>query len=157
MENDWREAEKLAREALDLNPGHPMGKTIRTLILDQKRETYVEECVSQARKLQSAGDLAGALSRIEEGLSIYPREPRLVQLQEIVHRDLQTQRRQTRRRDLEELRSMDSGACGIDAAMEPAAKEALAERARVLGEKYSDDAQVLSAANGILRQQVCRR
>ena len=56
VESDWREAEKLAREALDLNPAHPMGKTIRTLILDQKRETYVEECVSQARKLQTAAD-----------------------------------------------------------------------------------------------------
>ena len=42
-----------------------MGKTIKTLILDQKKETFVEECVSQARKLQTATDLAGALSRIE--------------------------------------------------------------------------------------------
>jgi Flp pilus assembly protein TadD len=38
VESDWREAEKLAREALDLNPAHPMAKTIRTLILDQKKE-----------------------------------------------------------------------------------------------------------------------
>jgi hypothetical protein len=82
VESDWREAEKLAREALDLNPGHPMAKTIRTLILDQKRETFVEECVSHARKLQTGTDLAGALSRIEEGLSVYPREPRLIQIQE---------------------------------------------------------------------------
>ena len=40
VESDWQEAEKLAREALDLNPGHPMAKTIRTLILDQKREDF---------------------------------------------------------------------------------------------------------------------
>ncbi len=41
VESDWREAEKLAKEAFDLNPSHPMAKTLRTLILDQKRETFV--------------------------------------------------------------------------------------------------------------------
>jgi eukaryotic-like serine/threonine-protein kinase len=149
VESDWREAEKLAREALDLNPGHPMAKTIRTLILDQKRETFVEECVSQARKLQTATDLAGALSRIEEGLSVYPREPRLIQIQETVQRDLQTQRRQTRRRDLEELRRMESE---IDAATDAASKQALAERLRAVTEKYSTDGEVLSVANGLLHR-----
>ena len=149
VENDWREAEKLAREALDLNPGHPMAKTIRTLILDQKRESFIEECVSQARKLQTAADLAGALSKIEEGLSVYPREPRLIQIQEIVQRDLQIQRRQTRRRDLEELRSMESE---IDAATDAASKQALGERVRAVVDKYSNDGEVLSVANGLLRR-----
>jgi eukaryotic-like serine/threonine-protein kinase len=149
VESDWREAEKLAREALDLNPAHPMAKTIRTLILDQKKETFVEECVSQARKLQTGTDLAGALSRIEEGLSVYPREPRLVQIQETVQRDLQTQRRQTRRRDLEELRRIESE---IDAAAEAASKQALGERVRAVAEKYPDDGEVLSVANGLLHR-----
>jgi serine/threonine-protein kinase len=149
VENDWREAEKLAREALDLNPGHPMAKTIRALILDQKRETFVEECVSQARKLQTATDLAGALSRIEEGLSVYPREPRLIQIQETVQRDLQAQRRQTRRRDLEELRRMDGE---VDTAVDAAAKQALGERVHAVAEKYPTDGEVLSVANGLLHR-----
>ena len=38
VETDWHEAEKLAKEAFGLNPAHPMAKTLRTLILDQKRE-----------------------------------------------------------------------------------------------------------------------
>ncbi|MGA8270400.1 MAG: protein kinase [Candidatus Sulfotelmatobacter sp.] len=149
VETDWREAEKLAKEALDLNPAHPMAKTIKTLILDQKKETFVEECVSQARKLQSSVDLAGALSRIEEGLSVYPREPRLIQIQETVQRDLQTQRRQIRRRDVEELRRMESE---IDAALDHASKQALAGRVRAVTEKYSKDGEVLSIANGILHR-----
>ena len=149
VESDWREAEKLAREALDLNPGHPMAKTIRTLILDQKRETFVEECVSQARKLQASADLAAALSRIEEGLSVYPREPRLIQIQETVQRDLQAQRRQTRRRDLEDLRRMESE---IDAATDVAAKQALGERVRVVAGKHSTDGEMLSVANGLLHR-----
>jgi tetratricopeptide (TPR) repeat protein/tRNA A-37 threonylcarbamoyl transferase component Bud32 len=149
VESDWREAEKLAREALDLNPGHPMAKTIRTLILDQKRETFVEECVSQARKLQTGSDLAGALSRIEEGLSVYPREPRLIQIQETVQRDLQTQRRQTRRRDLEELRRMESE---FNGSADAAQRDVLVGRLRSLAEKYSTDGEVLSVANGMLHR-----
>jgi serine/threonine protein kinase len=149
VETDWRAAEKLAKEALDLNPGHPMAKTIKTLILDQKKETFVEECVSQARKLQTATDLAGALSRIEEGLSVHPREPRLLQIQETVQRDLQTQRRQVRRRDLEELRCMESE---IDGAADAAAKQAFAERVRAVAEKYAKDGEVLSIANGLLHR-----
>jgi serine/threonine protein kinase len=149
VESDWREAEKLAREALDLNPSHPMGKTIKTLILDQKKETYVEDCVSQARKQQTAADLAGALSRIEEGLSIYPREPRLIQIQETVQRDLQTQRRQARRRDVEELRRMEAE---VDSTTDAASKEALGERLSAIANKYSTDGEVLSIANGLLHR-----
>ena len=149
VENDWREAEKLAGDALDLNPGHPMAKTIRTQILHQKREAFIDECVSQARKLQAAADLAGALSRIEEGLSVYPREPRLVQLQDVVQGDLQIQRRQSRRRDLEELRSMESE---IDAAADAASKQSLGQRVRTLADKYSNDSEVQTIANGLLRR-----
>ncbi len=149
VESDWREAEKLAREALDLNPAHPMAKTIRTLILDQKRETFVEDCVSQARKMQTGADFSGALARIEEGLSIYPREPRLLQIQETLQRDLQTQRRQDRRRDLERLRSLETE---IDAAADSAAKQALAQRVRAISDKYSTDGELLSVANGLLHR-----
>ena len=147
VETDWRQAEKLERDALELNPAHPMGKTIRTLILDKKRETFIEECVSQARKLQTAADLAGALSRIEEGLAVYPREPRLIQIQESVKQDLQIQLRQTRRRDLEQLRSMEGE---IDAAADAASKQALGERVRAVADKYPKDGEVLSVANGLL-------
>ncbi len=148
VESDWREAEKLAREALELNPAHPMAKTIRTLIHDQKKETFIEDCVSQARKLQTSTDLAGALSRIEEGLSVYPREPRLVQIQETVQRDLQAQRRQGRRRDLEELRRIEGEVDAADAA----SKQALGERVQATADKYPNDGEVLSVANGLLHR-----
>ncbi len=149
VESDWRQAEKLAREALDLNPEHPMGKTIRTLIHDQKRETFVEECVSHARKLQTGADLAGASVRIEEGLSVYPREPRLLQIQETVQRDLQTQRRQTRRRDLEELRRMETE---VEAATDATSKQVLGDRVKAIAEKYPSDGEVLVVANGLLHR-----
>jgi len=149
VESDWREAEKLSKEAFELNPSHPMAKTLRTLILDQKRETFVGECVSQARKLQTSGDLSAALSRIEEALSSYPREMRLIQIRDAVQRDLQTQRRQTRRRDLEELHRLESEA---DSATDADTKQSLGSKARALADKYLEDEEVLSSANLLLQK-----
>ena len=149
VDTDWREAEKLAKEALELNPAHPMAKTIKTLILDHKKETFVEECVAQARKLQTAADLAGALARIQEGLSSYPREPRLLQLQETIQRDLQAQRRQARRRDVEELRRIETE---LDSAADSNTKQAIGDRVRAIANKYSTDGEILSLANGVLNR-----
>ncbi|MFZ0293912.1 MAG: protein kinase, partial [Candidatus Sulfotelmatobacter sp.] len=149
VDTDWREAEKLAKEALDLNPAHPMAKTIKTLILDHRKETFVEECVAQARKLQAAADLAGALARIQEGLSSYPREPRLLQLQETIQRDLQAQRRQARRRDVEELRRIETE---IDSAEGGDAKQAVGDRVRAIANKHDTDGEILFLANGLLNR-----
>src|SRR5579863_6472128 len=88
-QGNWQEAERLAQQAVDLNPGHPLAKTVRTLISDQKREQLVSECASQARKMQAAGDFAGAMARVEEVLAAYPREPRLVQIQDTLQREIQ--------------------------------------------------------------------
>jgi serine/threonine-protein kinase len=148
-ESNWQEADRLAQQAFDLNPSHPLSKTVRTLILDQKREQIVSECLSQARKLQAAGDLAAALSRIEEALAAYPRELRLTQIQDTVQRELQSQRRQVRRRDLEELRRMESEA---DTITDPAVKQVFGERVQLLANKYQDDEEVLVAANAFLKR-----
>lgn len=148
VESDWQEAEQLSKEALELNPSHPMSKTLRTLILDQKRESYVAECVSQARKLQASGDLPGALARVEEGLADYPRDPRLIQVHDTVERDLLLQRKQARRRDLEELRRMESEAGSAPDAL----KQSWGERARALAGKYLEDDEVLTSANGLLQR-----
>jgi serine/threonine protein kinase len=146
-ETNWQEADELAQQAFDLNPGHPLSKTVRTLILDQKREQIVSECLSHARKLQAADDLAGALSRIEAAMASYPRELRLTQIQDTVQRELQSQQRQTRRRDLEELRRMEREAETIT---DPAVKQVFGERVQVLAGKYLEDEEVLAVANGLL-------
>lgn len=149
VDSNWQEAERLAQQSLDLNPSHPMGKTVRSLILDQKREQVVNDCLSQARKLQASADLPGALARIEEGLSAYPREPRLLQIQDTVQKELQAQRRQMRRRDLEELRGLEHDAA---TATDPAVKQTFGERAHALAEKYADDEEVLAVADGLLQR-----
>ncbi len=74
---------------------------------------------------------------------------RLIQIRDAVQRDLQTQRRQTRRRDLEELRRLESEA---DSASDPDTKQTLGTRARELADKYLEDDEVLSNANGLLQK-----
>jgi serine/threonine protein kinase len=148
-QSNWQEADRLAQQAVDLNPGHPLAKTVRTLISDQKREQAVSDCVSQARKLQAAGDVAGALAKIEEVLTSYAREPRLIQIRDTLQREVQTQRQQVRRRDLEELRRLEQEAATLSDAK---AKQGLAERVQALAKRHLDDEEVLSAANVLLKR-----
>ena len=77
----WESADPLIQQALELDPGSAQARSLRTLLLDRKREEYVNRVVSQARQLQTAGDLEGALQEIALALSAYPRESRLTQLQ----------------------------------------------------------------------------
>jgi len=149
VETDWREAETLAKQALDLNPSHPTAKTIRNLILDRKKASPVEEWVAQARKLQSSGDLFAALSRVEEGLDIYPNHPKLLQTQDAIQRDQNLRRRQARRRDLENLRRME---LEIDAAADDATKRKLADRIQAMAATYWTDGEIISVANGLLQR-----
>jgi Flp pilus assembly protein TadD len=149
VETDWREAETLAKQALDLNPSHPTAKTIRSLILDRKKASPVEEWVAQARKLQSSGDLFAALSRVEEGLDIYPNEGKLLQVQDAIQRDQNLRRRQARRRDLEDLRRME---LEIDAAEDDAVKKTLADRIQRMAANYWTDGEIISVANGLLHR-----
>jgi tetratricopeptide (TPR) repeat protein len=149
VETDWREAETLAKQALGLNPAHPTAKTIRGLILERKKISPVEEWVAQARKLQSSGDLFAALSRVEEGLDIYPNDPKLLQTQDAIQRDQNLRRRQARRRDLENLRRME---LEIDGAADDAAKKTLADRIQAAAANYWTDGEIISVANGLMQR-----
>ena len=149
VENDWWEAETLANEALGLNPVHPTAKKIFGLILDQKTTSSVEVWVAQTRKLHTSGNLTAALSQIAEGFSVYPREPRLLQMQDAIQREHSAQRRQARRRDLEDLRRSESE---IDAVADVASKIALAERIEAVAAKHSTDGEILSIANRLLQR-----
>jgi tetratricopeptide (TPR) repeat protein len=149
VETDWQEAEALAKQALDVNPAHPTAKTIRSLVLDRKRTSSVEEWVSQARKLQASGDLFAAVAWVEEGMAFHPDDPKLLQIQDAIQRDQGARRRQSRRRDFEDLRRMESE---IDGAVDVAAKQVLAERIQGVAAKYWTDGEFLSVANGLLQR-----
>ncbi len=147
VETDWWEAETLASEALTLNPAHPTARTIQSVILEQKEAGSVEEWVSQTSKLQASGNLTAALSQIAEGFAVHPHEPRLLQIQEAIKGDHGLQRRQARRRDLEDLHRMKSE---IDAAGDVASRKTLSERIQAMANKHSTDGEILSIANALL-------
>lgn len=130
-----------------LGPWVPPAKPSPNLILDDKREQAVTTCLAKARELQGAGDFAGAVARIKETLIAYPREVRLISMQETLEREIEAQRLQVRRNDLDELRRMESQAGTLT---EKAALQALAERARAVSKKYSGDAEISSATDRVL-------
>ena len=98
IDSDWRAAETCVRQALELEPEHGLAKSLRTLIEDLKREAFVDQCVSRARQLQAAGDVAGALAEVEQGRAAYPYVTRLSQLRTTLERALaEAQRARSRR------------------------------------------------------------
>ena len=147
VETDWLESEKLTNQALALNPAHPTAKTILNLIVDQKQKSSVDDWVSQATKLQSSGDLFGALAWVAEGLAVHPHDAKLLQIQDAVQRDQDARRRQARRGDLEGLRRMQRE---IDGTKDLAAKQALAARIQGVAAKHWTDGEILSIANALL-------
>ena len=77
---DWRAAEPLIEQALNIDGGHPLAKSLQGLVLDYKRQEIVNDCVAQVRETQANGDLNGAIRKVEGVLALYPNEVRLVQL-----------------------------------------------------------------------------
>jgi tetratricopeptide (TPR) repeat protein len=147
VESDWLEAETLTNQALNLNPAHPTAKTIRTLIVEKKTTSSVDDWVAHARKRQSSGDLFAALAWVAEGLAVHPDDSKLLQVQDEIQRDQGARRRQARRGDLEDLRRMEQE---INKTADPAAKQALAERIQMVAAKYWTDGEILSIANALL-------
>ncbi|QOY87624.1 serine/threonine-protein kinase [Paludibaculum fermentans] len=79
-DTDPTSADELVGQILKIDPGHTIGLNLRALRADKKKEEFIGWCTAQARKLQAAGDLEGAIVIVQEGLSKYPNDARLNQL-----------------------------------------------------------------------------
>jgi serine/threonine protein kinase len=77
---DWRAAEPLIQEAMTIDAEHKVAKNLQALVLDYRRSEIITECLTQARELHAAGDVAGAIARLDEGLKSFPEEARLKDL-----------------------------------------------------------------------------
>ena len=137
---DWRAADVLGREALDLDPTNPQAKSLRSSIADKKREENVGQILSRARERQAASDLDGALSEVELGLQAHPHDPRLAQLRETLadsHRQL------GKRQDLEQLKD---SALHLESEENSAKQDSLLELIHGLARKHSGDEQFQAVA-----------
>jgi len=74
------EADSALAELMQADPANTAGMNLRALRSDQRKEEFVTWCTAQARKLQAAGDLSGAIAIVQQGLITHPNEARLNQL-----------------------------------------------------------------------------
>ena len=80
ISKDWHAAEPLIQEATALNAEDPVVRSLNSLLDSQKRQESINNILVEARGLQAADDLPGALKKVEQGLSEFPNEVRLAQL-----------------------------------------------------------------------------
>ncbi len=139
VETDWRAAEPLVQQALEIDPAHLMAKNLRIVVQDYKRDEAVNNCFTQARQFRASGDLDSALAEAEKCLAAYPLDPRLAQLRDILAKELaDATRAKARPLDLEALRQIQR-----DAALstDPAEVQAAVDRAHELASRYPNDAE----------------
>jgi serine/threonine-protein kinase len=95
LSEDWRAAESLVKEALELDASDPVARSLASQIDDHRRHETVGQVLIDARNLQAAQDLPAAVQRLEEGLATYPNEVRLSQLHNTLRSLVPESRRET--------------------------------------------------------------
>ena len=154
VETDWRAAEPLLQEALDLDPGNGLAKSLRTLVQDRKKEEFVQLCLAQARRAQAKGDLGAALTQVKEGMSSYATDPRLSQLYTTLSKENEeTRRRQARRHGLEELHRLDTEAASVS---DLNSLRSAAGKMQSMSAPYQGDTEFQAAAASAIRRVATR-
>lgn len=151
--NDWRAGEPLIQEALRLCPAHIVAKNLRPSLLVAQRMEFINQCVAQTRELQSAGDLNGALAKVQEGLATYPGDARLLQLQSSLRNTIGEQTTLRRNRDLQALRQLSQE---VELAQDQTSLTSLLQRSEMLSRAYPQDDE-FSEVEKDLRQRALNR
>ncbi|HTS48080.1 MAG TPA: protein kinase [Bryobacteraceae bacterium] len=86
VDSDCDAADAAVQEVLQLVPNHMQAQSLASQISDKKREDFISWCLTQARRLQTDGDITGALALAAQGLASYPNDPRLQKLQALLQR-----------------------------------------------------------------------
>jgi serine/threonine protein kinase len=108
LADDWHAAELLADRALELDATHGTARNLRAQALDNKRDELVAQHASQARRFQSSGDIDAAMAEVQNGLKLYPADPRLRAILDALTKESDRRRGRTndlRTADLETLAS----------------------------------------------------
>lgn len=147
LETDWRAAEPYVKEALELEPGNAIAKSLRTSVADHRRDEAVVKCFTLARAHRTAGRLDEALREAEQCFAQYPLDPRLQQLRDILKAELEKAQIATQRpADLQALREIQKSledAPGADAARDAHA------RAREIAARHNGDPEIGALVDAI--------
>jgi tRNA A-37 threonylcarbamoyl transferase component Bud32 len=150
VDSRWREAEPLIQQALEIDPGHALAKSLKITAQDHKRDEAVRNCFLQARQYRAAGDLASALAEAERCLAEYPLDPRLAQLRDVMAREIsETGRTATRPADLAALKELEQQA--VFAGQQSELAE-IVGRARAVAGRYAGDAEFQKILAGMEQQ-----
>ncbi|MGH9648028.1 MAG: hypothetical protein ACRD4E_14555, partial [Bryobacteraceae bacterium] len=88
-------------------PGHPLAKSLSTLIRDKHQDENVSSAMSKAREFQVQGNPAEAINELDKVLALYPLEARLIKLRASLSQTLTAEDRdQLRTQDLTALQQL---------------------------------------------------
>ncbi len=137
LEGDWRSAEAFVQEALEIDPGHPLAKSLSTLIRDKHQDEDVSAALSKAREFQVQGNPAEAINELDRVLALYPLEARLIKLRASLSQVLTAEDRDNlRTRDLTTLQQL---AQESKETSDPQQLQAILKKSNQFA-KYDDDA-----------------
>lgn len=146
VDSDPASAELLLQQALEMEPGHPLAKGLISVLEDHRRQERVDRWLSEARQLQSGGEVQAAIAIVEAGLQQYPNEQRLLQLQTSLRRGLD----EVRQRDLEEVRRISRE---TESTLDPPSLRTYGERLEDILGRHADD-QEFEASAASARQRL---
>lgn len=137
LDSDWRAAEPLVSEALELDVGNPLAKSLRTLIKDNHETEETTIALSKARGLQADGNIRGAIATLDAAIAKYPTRDRLLQLRSTLLASLsQSERLDLRARDLQELKRLAELSAKAD---DPKDLESIFFQTRLYSSEYAND------------------
>ena len=104
LETDWAAAQRLHQEACVLDENHRLVRTLGTELSEARRQTYVGECLTDARAMVAEGHHEGAYERIRKGREEYRNDVRLQQYEAwLLKENHELQVKQERAKRLAEL------------------------------------------------------
>src|SRR5215472_17602119 len=130
VEKDWLAAEGLLQQLAELQPDYVQPIDLQHQIARRKRQELVDQCLLEAKRLQSGGDLSAALREIERGLSSYADEAQLLSLRA----QIQEQVRQEKEREQLERARLEQEAFVRDVVRRMQAEPRLDRRIQILEE-----------------------
>jgi tetratricopeptide (TPR) repeat protein len=85
--SDWRLVLSFSDQALEIDPNHALARSLHAQALDRKCDEEISQCVTKARRLQAAGDIAAALAEVRRGLGSFPADSRLTTIAETLQNE----------------------------------------------------------------------
>ena len=124
-------------EAIELDAGNPLAKSLRTLIRDNYETEEITVAFSRARELQTNGDIKGALAAIDLALVKYPGRDRLVHFRSTLLASLpQVDRQELRAQDLRKLQELADLSKNLD---DPKDFQSIFDQTQLFSTQYATD------------------